>query len=216
MKRMSYTEMYYAGKMMKKGDEYVYKSYVIEQLNLYKLIQREVNKVNKKYNVKEYSIVGLYDTTEERLNYYRISLKAQGTYIRKRVELADTKLKIGILENTKTILEKDKDLAKKYQEEANETADLYINAYKDIRFIQNKQDRFGIKAIGVEIASIIGILICWPIGVIATFITVPIILYKIVKMGIGYTGKKINEKKIRYYLQRKARNSYEFTEKFRK
>lgn len=215
MKRMSYTEMYYAGKMMKKGDEYVYKSYVMEQLNLYKLVQREVNEVNKKYNVKEYSIVGLYDTTEERLNYYRISLKAQGTYIRKRVELADTKLKIGILENTKTILEKDKDLAKKYQEEANETADLYINAYKDLKYVLDKRGRLCLKYCGLEIACIIGTLICWPIGVIATLIICPICAYKAFQLGWGYSRKR-NEKNIRYYLQRKAKNTYEFTEKFRK
>lgn len=215
MKRMSYTEMYYAGKMIKKGDDYVYRRHVAEQLDLYKLIQKEVNKVSRKYNVKEYSIVGLYDTTEEKLDYNRMSLKAQGTYTRKRVELADTKLKIGILENTKAILEKDKDLAKKYQEEANETMDLYINAYKDLKYVLAKRGRLSFKYCGLEIACIIGTLICWQIGVIATLIISPIILYKVARMGLGYTGKR-NEKQIRYYLQRKARNTYEFTEKFRK
>lgn len=215
MRKMSFTEMYYADKMSKKADDYVYRRHVAGQLDLYKLIQKEVNKVNKKYNVKEHSIVGLYDTTEERLDYNRKSLKAQGTYTRKRVELADTKLKIGILENTKTILEKDKDLAKKYQEEANETVDLYINAYKDLKYVVDKKKKHGFKYIGLELACIIGTLICWPIGAVATFIICPIILYKCTQMGWGYTGKR-NEKEIRYYLQRKARNTYEFTEKFRK
>lgn len=215
MRKMSFIEMYYADKMSKKADDYVYRRHVAGQLDLYKLIQKEVNKVNKKYNVKEHSTVGLCDTTEERLDYNRMSLKTQGTYTRKRVELADTKLKMGILENTKIILEKDKDLAKKYQEEANETVDLYINAYKDLKYVADKWKKHAFKYIGLELACIIGTLIFFPIGAIATFIISPIILYKVTQMGWGYTGKR-NEKEIRYYLQRKARNTYEFTEKFRK
>lgn len=219
-RRNNYAWMYYASLQEKENKNKEYEEHMLEKLNVYKIIQQKINILNTHYGQEEYKIIKIYDTLDEQLNYRRLTSYSKGNYIKKRIEIADLRLKKCILEVTQNLLSEDKEKAERYNKEAEDLVKMYADAYDDIKYLQRRQNVrdgfFGICLLFFPVSFIIA-LVLGGITVIITilaYLLLSIIQVKTDKKNGFYCGK-VNEKMFNQYFQRKADNTNEFSEKYR-
>lgn len=149
-KSMAYMEM--AERTARRNNNYKWIEHSEQQLVAYSYLQKELNKINKKYGQEEMPKTVLFETREERMDYNGRTVRNQAVYASRKVELADLRFRRNVLANFEKISREDKELALKYKEECEDKANQIFDAYRVLSKI--KED---IKAV-VPTAICLGIL----------------------------------------------------------
>lgn len=194
-KSMAYMEM--VERNQRRRENYKWVTHSEEQLVVYSYLQKEINKINKKYGQEQMPRTVLFETKEQRMDYNGRTARGKAAYAREMVKLADLRYERNVLANVEKISREDKELALKYKEECENKANQIFNAYREVAKIreENKNLVWGSLCIGI-ISGVVAIF--FPLILIMSLsIIVAAIVKRITNKGYGGSFK---EKMLEKYI----------------
>ena len=202
-KSMAYMEM--AERAERRSNNYKWIEHSKQQLVAYSYLQKELNKINKKYGQEEMPKTVLFETREERMDYNGRTVRGQAVYARSKVELAELRFRRNVLANFEKISREDKELALKYKEECEDKANQIFDAYRVLSKIKEDNKILVPTAICLGFLGGVMSLLSIYVGIILLIVPGAAVLRLI--MNMRFCGK-FNEKLLEKYIEKQNKKDH--------
>lgn len=202
-KSMAYMEM--AERTARRNNNYKWIEHSEQQLVAYSYLQKELNKINKKYGQEEMPKTVLLETREERMDYNGRTVRGKAVYARKKVELAELRYRRNVLANFEKISREDKELALKYKEECEDKANQIFDAYRVVSQIKEDNKILVPTAICLGLVGGVVSMISIEIGIIFLIIPLAAVLRLIMNRGFG---GRFSEKLLEKYIEKQNKKDH--------
>lgn len=202
-KSMAYMEM--AERTARRNNNYKWIEHSEQQLVAYSYLQKELNKINKKYGQEEMPKTVLLETREERMDYNGRTVRGKAAYARKKVELAELRYRRNVLANFEKISREDKELALKYKEECEDKANQIFDAYRVVSQIKEDNKILVPTAICLGLVGGVVSMISIEIGIIFLIIPLAAVLRLIMNRGFG---GRFSEKLLEKYIEKQNKKDH--------
>nr|DAE99853.1 MAG TPA: hypothetical protein [Caudoviricetes sp.] len=202
-KSMAYMEM--AERTARRNNNYKWIEHSEQQLVAYSYLQKELNKINKKYGQEEMPKTVLFETREERMDYNGRTVRGKAAYARSKVELAELRYRRNVLANFEKISREDKELALKYKEECEDKANQIFDAYRVVSKIKEDNKILVPTAICLGFLGGIMSLLSIYIGIILLIVPVAAVVRIIMNRGFG---GRFNEKLLEKYIEKQNKKDH--------
>lgn len=202
-KSMAYMEM--SERTTRRVNNYKWIEHSEYQLVTYSYLQKELNKINKKYGQEEMPKTVLFETRKERMDYNGRTVRGQAVYASKKVELADLRFRRNVLANFEKISREDKELALKYKEECEDKANQIFDAYRVLSKI--KEDNKTIIPAAICLGFVGGIMSLLSICVGMAFLIIPAATVVRLIMNMKYSGR-FSEKLLEKYIEKQNKKDH--------
>lgn len=202
-KSMAYMEM--AERAERRSNNYKWIEHSEQQLVAYSYLQKELNKINKKYGQEEMPKTVLFETREERMDYNGRTVRGKAVYASSKVELADLRFRRNVLANFEKISREDKELALKYKEECEDKANQIFDAYRVLSKIKEDNKILVPTAICLGFLGGIMSLLSIYLGMILLIVPVAAVIRLI--MNMRFSGR-FNEKLLEKYIEKQNKKDH--------
>lgn len=202
-KSMAYMEM--AERAQRRNNNYKWIEHSEQQLVAYSYLQKELNKINKKYGQEEMPKTVLFETRKERMDYNGRTVRGKALYASKKVELADLRFRRNVLANFEKISREDKELALKYKEECEDKANQIFDAYRVLSKIKEDNKILVPTAICLGFVGGVMSLLSIELGIILLIVPGAAVLRLI--MNMRFSGR-FNEKLLEKYIEKQNKKDH--------
>ena len=202
-KSMAYAEM--AERAERRNNNYKWIEHSKQQLVAYSYLQKELNKINKKYGQEEMPKTVLFETREERMDYNGRTVRGQAVYASSKVELAELRFRRNVLANFEKISREDKELALKYKEECEDKANQIFDAYRVLSKIKEDNKILVPTAICLGFLGGVMSLLSIYLGIILLIVPGAAVLRLI--MNMRFSGR-FNEKLLEKYIEKQNKKDH--------
>ncbi len=202
-KSMAYMEM--AERTARRNNNYKWIEHSEQQLVAYSYLQKELNKINKKYGQEEMPKTVLFETREERMDYNGRTVRGKAAYARSKVELAELRYRKNVLANFEKISRGDKELALKYKEECEDKANQIFDAYRVVSKIKEANKILVPTAICLGFLGGVMSLLSIYLGIILLIVPGAAVLRLI--MNMRFSGR-FNEKLLEKYIEKQNKKDH--------
>lgn len=200
---MAYMEM--AERTERRSNNYKWIEHSERQLVAYSYLQKELNKINKKYGQEKMPKTVLFETSEARMDYNGRTVRGKALYARSRVELAELRYKRNVLANFEKISREDKELALKYKEECEDKANQIFDACRVLSKIKDDNKLLVPTAICLGFVGGIMSLLSIYVGIILLIVPVAAVVRLIMNMRFG---GRFNEKLLEKYIEKQNKKDH--------
>ena len=202
-KSMAYIEM--SQRAERRCNNYKWIEHSEQQLVAYSYLQKELNKINKKYGQEEMPKTVLFETREERMDYNGRTVRGQAVYASSKVKLADLRFRRNVLANFEKISREDKELALKYKEECEDKANQIFDAYRVLSKIKEDNKVLVPTAICLGFLGGVMSLLSIYVGIILLIVPVAAVIRLIMNMKFG---GRFNEKLLEKYIEKQNKKDH--------
>lgn len=202
-KSMAYMEM--AERAERRDNNYKWIEHSKQQLVAYSYLQKELNKINKKYGQEEMSKTVLFETREERMDYNGRTVRGKALYASSKVKLAELRFRRNVLANFEKISREDKELALKYKEECEDKANQIFDAYRVLSKIKEDNKVLVPTAICLGFLGGVMSLLSIELGIILLIVPVTAVVRLI--MNMRFSGR-FNEKLLEKYIEKQNKKDH--------
>ena len=202
-KSMAYMEM--AQRAERRCNNYKWIEHSEQKLVAYSYLQKELNKINKKYGQEEMPKTVLFETREERMDYNGRTVRGQAVYASNKVKLADLRFRRNVLANFEKISREDKELALKYKEECEDKANQIFDAYRVLSKIKEDNKVLVPTAICLGFLGGVMSLLSIELGIILLIVPGAAVLRLI--MNMRFAGR-FNEKLLEKYIEKQNKKDH--------
>lgn len=202
-KSMAYMEM--AERTERRNNNYKWIEHSEQRLVAFSYLQKELNKINKKYGQEEMPKTVLFETREERMDYNGRTVRGQAVYASRKAELADLRFRRNVLANFEKISREDKELALKYKKECEDKANQIFDAYRVLSKIKEDNKILFPTAICLGILGGIMSLLSIYLGMVLLIVPGAEVIQLI--MNMRFAGR-FNEKLLEKYIEKQNKKDH--------